>query len=707
MDMERITQITQNNKPETGGLIVLTHPGTLEDLLEKVNNYTIEVDPGNLTDIGRCSLAIMAANKSKIDEVKICCLGDLSDLNRLKELGITKADLGKIYMVGHGGKNGLLSFMLNGPTVNKKSVNGALKELFQYTGGSSEDSEIIFTNCYANSVAEYIKQHLNPKKVYGSKTANHSYLALIRDPTDIPVLPVNPEFKDENQIVKALQFIQSFEEFRYVDDIGREIASALQSRFESEFSRFYSSGDTKKNLLLLKSIAVNVVKCTYLTLKDTTFARLSYGLGKLDGGYNTNDFVIDSNNSEKLEELIAPKNNNKPKSEVENSKPESKGKNNEKPTPDELERRIVSVCRILSLSNLRDKIKELYENFELMLLSENFLKKYLEQEVSQLSSKELLKKYLEQRILQLSSKENLEQLESLSEELLEEYLERMVLESLLKDFLKKDLKQLELSLRELLEETLKEKIPQLSLRGLLEKDLKKEISELSIKENLKQKALKSLENLPSEKDLKQSILASSLEKLLKKCLKQQVIESSLNQIFQQAARLRNKQSLIEIFNSLEQINYNIKEPKNNKTNFLQQVNEKIAAQSKLIEQIPKLGIGLTEFKQLKLKEPYKEDVIENELNRLQHNSEQMKNFLQKQIDEVIKKIESDEEKYENLRTRIFPSIKKIKIENKSVLSKEMQTLMKALDQFCDNLKPETEENDEKNNNDIHSYGGKP
>ena len=373
--------IKQTNKSGTERLILLTYKGTLKELLEGVRSNTKEIDFASLVDIGRCSLAIMAATQDEIYGVKIICVGDLLSKedfeNWRDEFEITDEDLDelknleKIYAVGHGSKEGLLNFTGKDTySIDGESLNRTLENLFFYTGCLVENLEVIFTNCYANSVANYIKQQLHPSPIviYGSKYPNISYAVLAENPTDIVILTSNNQKLNAQYILyQTMIFKRSFnqvnKEYKDIDDICEQLTDILPSKVQAKFQQFDSP---YLILLLLKSIAINVVQCEYIVLNHTISAHLSYGLGELVDEYGTFDNKYGLSGIFKID----------PRELVQNlTELENKNLSNEK-----LEKLITDTCKVLQILDLQTRIKKTHDLFKLKSLSvEEFSKEIIEQ----------------------------------------------------------------------------------------------------------------------------------------------------------------------------------------------------------------------------------------------------------------------------------------------------------------------------------------
>lgn len=173
-------------KPTKGKLIVLPFKGTLDDFFKQLNEGTggMKVDIINLNSIG---LRLQEAYDKKMG-VKICCLGDLENEQKLKKLKITKEDLAEIYIEGHGiidDRKGYAN-VFNGQRVPADEIAIALGKLFTHCGykkNNEINSKIIIGCCYGAakkyenepvilSIAEAIKKELNENLKFQLKPGN-------------------------------------------------------------------------------------------------------------------------------------------------------------------------------------------------------------------------------------------------------------------------------------------------------------------------------------------------------------------------------------------------------------------------------------------------------------------------------------------------------------------------------------------------------
>lgn len=251
-------------------LMVLPFKGTTKELFKQLGNGSIDLDYAVLRLLG---LTIKAEGNN--EKVKICCIGDLSGKDdevkqNLKDLNISKQDLDKIYIEGHGNigedGEGYAGLDIRGPNVRADEISQALNQLFHNCEAVTEkdvkNSTIIVACCHGASNALETKKNIvqaiqkdvkgiDDKKVIGCKEVCKPVLS---DNTLLLRMPVKDN-KDDAEL------IASFTALTYPH--ANRIRILLPKKFSEEVKKLNDSKDVLGKLEWLKQAVFNVVSCQH------------------------------------------------------------------------------------------------------------------------------------------------------------------------------------------------------------------------------------------------------------------------------------------------------------------------------------------------------------------------------------------------------------------------------------------------------------
>ena len=278
-----------DNQTNRGRLIVLPFRGTLDEFFKQLKEGSSEMDIATLASIG-LSLQEAYNNQIGINEVKICCLGDLNDKDRLCKLNITKEDLGTIYIVGHGGirnKEGYATLFNGHTVVNAREIAKALGRLFvscNYKMNEKIDSKVIINCCYGAAKKCNDKSVLSIAKAIEGEVKRLQFkfeasnikggeelttLSLSNNCKKVLLLDHVPENKKLFLHLIVMKSVIGSHVKNYFEPIFHNSVSNLENlrvvfstQFKTEFTQMYrnTEGDVTGILAWLKNVAVSYSK---------------------------------------------------------------------------------------------------------------------------------------------------------------------------------------------------------------------------------------------------------------------------------------------------------------------------------------------------------------------------------------------------------------------------------------------------------------
>lgn len=287
-----------------GMLIILASEKTLDDFFKSAIE---QMDINTLIDIGRCVSAIRKANNIGIAEVKICCLGDCNSKKQLDKHGITVGNLGRIYLISHGGfdtsgpEHATFLQVYGGQPIHGKPLGRQLKTLFGNFNYPPNLCTIIFTGCLTDapvnqSVVKMVKTEIGVKEIYGSSDKTAA-LAVLNTNKDIVLIQEESDYRNKYYYVYEALTQIIFDDINvHSQDAKKEMLSHFKTKLPSNF--------TEENLLLLKSLAVSYVECNYIKAHATIAARLMCRLGMASVAYGNDGNFSPSPDLKKFKQCV-------------------------------------------------------------------------------------------------------------------------------------------------------------------------------------------------------------------------------------------------------------------------------------------------------------------------------------------------------------------------------------------------------------------
>lgn len=294
-----------------GGLIVLAYDKTLDELFKQLNENKgqekLKINADDLRGIGLRLQTACNNNEMGIDQIKICCVGDLLDIRninqRLNELNITKKDLKEIYLVGHGkikeGKG--CANIFNGSYVYGNKIATALHNLFRslnervinskifldYSYGTAEkDQDGIEIISIAKAIeGEFYEFMIKPSSIEGNKWSVKTILSSdCKNLIFLTNLPKNEQLYEEE--VCSEIFSLEYKETCFLKesyDCYKAINEKFEEQAETKFKKVYKEykGDQKIILTLMKNLTLVYLKNEYLMQFLKISIALECSLGKL------------------------------------------------------------------------------------------------------------------------------------------------------------------------------------------------------------------------------------------------------------------------------------------------------------------------------------------------------------------------------------------------------------------------------------------